>query len=55
MAQELWRRKAFLNKKNYENLAFWQSESHEIDFVMDGTEFYEVKLGQASALYIYSS
>lgn len=49
VCQELWRREA-LEGKNPEELGFWQSKEHEIDFVTSGEEFYEVKLGRAEPL-----
>lgn len=49
ICQELWRRSA-LEGRNPEELGFWQSKDHEIDFVTPEEEFFEVKLGQAGPL-----
>ncbi len=50
VAQELWRRRVLTGKSEPEAIGFWQSSHHEIDFVVDQEEFFEVKLGQSSAL-----
>ncbi|MBI1861273.1 MAG: ATP-binding protein [Deltaproteobacteria bacterium] len=38
VAQELWRRRIFLGKAEPEALAFWQSKTHEIDYVVAGAK-----------------
>ena len=50
VAQELWRRRIFMNRDEPERLSFWRSKNHEIDYVVDGDDFYEVKVGKATAL-----
>lgn len=50
VAQELWRRQVWNRCPNPEAIGSWQSKNHEIDFVVNGEEFFEVKLGQASLL-----
>ena len=45
-AQEILRRAAISNKW-HDELAFWQSKEHEIDFVIDNKIFLEIKSGQA--------
>lgn len=49
ICQELWRR-ASLEGLNPEELGFWQSKEHEIDFVTPTQEFFEVKLGATGPL-----
>ncbi len=49
VAQELWRRAAIRGDEFPEVLSFWQSDSHEIDFV-DGDRLIEVKRGAASPM-----
>jgi predicted AAA+ superfamily ATPase len=48
VAQELWRRKALRGDDFPEVMSFWQSDNHEIDFVVDGSRFIEVKRGKVS-------
>lgn len=49
VAQEIWRKLCIKNPENMpEYLYFWQSEQHEIDFVLPEYQLYlEVKAGQA--------
>lgn len=49
VCQELWRRVA-REGGNPEELGFWQSKEHEIDFVTIHEEFFEVKLGRTGPL-----
>ncbi|HAK94637.1 MAG TPA: ATPase [Planctomycetes bacterium] len=49
VAQELWRRNARAGVEVPEQLLFWSSGKHEIDFVTGEDSFIEVKRGQASA------
>jgi len=48
VAQEIWRRAAIKGLDLPEELAFWQSKSHELDFVLDRSTFVEVKIGSAT-------
>lgn len=53
VAQELWRRAALRGDEMPEELRFWQSKTHEIDFVRPdaaGDEWIEVKTGRAGPL-----
>jgi predicted AAA+ superfamily ATPase len=50
VAQELWRRAAIRGDKTAEIIPFWQSDKHEIDFIVNSDEFIEVKSGPASPL-----
>ena len=50
VAQELWRRAAIEGKENPENMAYWRSHEHEIDFVVGEDTFLEVKRGVTSPL-----
>jgi predicted AAA+ superfamily ATPase len=50
VAQELFRRAAIRGEPDPERLPYWQGGGHEIDFVVRGETFIEVKRGQASAL-----
>ena len=50
VAQEIWRRRAKKGSELPEVLSFWQSKEHEIDFVLDDSEFLEVKSGASSPL-----
>lgn len=50
VAQELVRRNSIQGEHILEPLAFWQNKDHEIDFVMPGKEYIEVKRGQSSVL-----
>ena len=49
-AQEIWRRRARRGDELPEVMSFWQSKEHEIDFVLGGSEFLEVKSGASSPL-----
>ena len=48
VAQELWRRRAIAGVEVPEELHFWQSKEHELDFVLSPSEFLEVKHGRTS-------
>jgi hypothetical protein len=50
VAQDLRRRNALTGAEIPEQLHFWPSGEHEIDFVVGRDSFLEVKRGQASAL-----
>lgn len=50
IAQEIFRRSAIQGEHILEPLSFWQSQNHEIDFVLNSQEFVEVKLGKSSPL-----
>jgi predicted AAA+ superfamily ATPase len=50
VAQELWRRNARAGTEIPEQLLFWSSKEHEIDFVAGQEAYVEVKRGQSSAL-----
>ncbi|MBI2607178.1 MAG: ATP-binding protein [Deltaproteobacteria bacterium] len=56
VAQELWRRMNLNNQRQNkrqvwaEDLAYWASGEHEIDFVTPDGRFFEVKAGPASAM-----
>lgn len=51
VAQEIWRRACIYEKDIPEQLLFWQTKEHEIDFVVPNEEiFIEVKKGKASPL-----
>lgn len=50
VAQELFRRAALAGEPQPERLPFWQSATHELDFVADDRQFVEVKRGKATAL-----
>jgi predicted AAA+ superfamily ATPase len=50
VAQELWRRAALKGEEFPERMAFWQGGGHELDFVLSGSEFLEVKRGASSPL-----
>lgn len=50
IAQEIWRRGALEGQMEPENINFWQSKEHEIDFVTPDRKFIEVKKGKASPL-----
>jgi predicted AAA+ superfamily ATPase len=50
VAQELWRRRAIAGVEVPEELCFWQSKEHELDFVLAPGEFLEVKHGRTSPL-----
>ncbi len=49
VAQELRRQKCLRGEDFPELLSFWQSPSHEVDFVVDGRHMVEVKRGPANA------
>lgn len=48
VAQELWRRSALRGDESPEQLSFWQSRDHELDFMVRPDLFIEVKHGKAS-------
>ncbi|MBI3292727.1 MAG: ATP-binding protein [Elusimicrobia bacterium] len=50
IAQELWRRAARDGKDLPERLAFWSSNEHELDYVVQPDLFIEVKKGKTSPL-----
>jgi uncharacterized protein len=50
VAQELWRRSALRGDETPEQLSFWRSREHELDFVIRPDLFVEVKTGTASPL-----
>lgn len=50
VAQELWRRAAIEGREFPEIMAFWQSKQHEIDFVLPGQRYVEVKHGPSGAM-----
>ena len=50
VAQELWRRAARRGDDTPEELTFWHSREHELDFVVAPDEFLEVKLGKVSPI-----
>ena len=50
VAQELWRRAARAGAEVPEQMLFWQSKEHEIDFIADGTHLIEVKYGKVSPI-----
>lgn len=50
VAQECWRRAALRGDEIPEKMNFWQSASHEIDFVLSPTELLEVKRGKSGPL-----
>lgn len=49
VAQELWRRFCIQSSEMPDNLLFWQSKDHEIDFILPNEDrFIEVKVGSNS-------
>jgi predicted AAA+ superfamily ATPase len=46
-AQELFSRTTFVNTEFPEHSNYWMNDSHEIDFILDPTNFLEIKAGQA--------
>ncbi len=50
VAQEIWRRSVLKQDPNPEAMGFWQSKSHEIDFVTPNQQWIEVKRGRAGPL-----
>jgi predicted AAA+ superfamily ATPase len=46
VAQELWRRDAIQGKEMPEMQVFWQGGNHELDFVLEGNQYLEVKRGK---------
>jgi predicted AAA+ superfamily ATPase len=50
VAQELWRRAAIRGDESPEQLAFWQSEGHEVDFIGPPDSAIEVKLGRTGPM-----
>jgi predicted AAA+ superfamily ATPase len=50
VAQELWRRAAIRGDESPEQMAYWRSSDHEIDFVVNKESFIEVKRGACSPM-----
>ena len=50
VAQELFRRRCIAGEELPEQLLFWQSREHEIDFLVEPGHYLEVKRGPASAM-----
>ena len=50
VAQELWRQAAIQGEEIPENMNYWKTSSHEIDFVHQRNIFIEVKRGKSSPL-----
>jgi predicted AAA+ superfamily ATPase len=50
VAQELWRRAAISGVEFPEEMAHWQREKHEIDFVIHNELFLEVKAGRTTPI-----
>lgn len=50
IAQELLRRASIKGENILSPLSFWQSKEHEVDFVVSGDEFLEIKKGACSPL-----
>ncbi len=50
VAQECWRRAALIGMEMPEKMGFWQSDRHEIDFVIAPDQFIEVKRGRSGPL-----
>ncbi len=50
VAQELWRQAALTGVEFPEEMSHWQSDKHEIDFVIDGKRFLEVKSGRTTPI-----
>jgi len=50
VAQELCRRAAIRGEEFPEQMIFWQSKEHELDFVLGKDNFIEVKRGKTSPL-----
>ena len=50
VAQELWRRAAIRGEEIPEEMAHWQSDQHETDFVLDAGHYLEVKVGKTTPL-----
>ena len=50
VAQELWRQSVIQGEEIPENMNYWQTSSHEIDFIYQGKSFIEVKRGKSSPL-----
>lgn len=50
VAQELFRRAALRGDSDPERVPYWQAGGRELDFVLRGDEYIEVKRGRASAL-----
>lgn len=48
VAQELWRRRILKGIELNEELMFWKSDNHELDFVDENGDFVEVKAGPSS-------
>lgn len=50
VAQELWRRAAIRGEEIPEELPYWKSAQHELDFVLGPNQYLEVKRGRVSPL-----
>lgn len=50
VAQELWRRAAVRGEEDLDQMLFWQSDEHEIDFVVAQDQLLEVKLSASSPI-----
>ena len=50
VAQELWRQSAIQGEEIPENMNYWNTSSHEIDFIYHDRSFIEVKRGKSSPL-----
>jgi len=50
VAQELWRRKAIAGDPMPEELAYWRSDDHELDYVRAPDDFLEVKQGRTGPM-----
>lgn len=50
VAQEIWRRAALRGEESPEELLFWASKEHEVDYVVRPSLLVEVKRGGASAM-----
>ena len=50
VSQECWRRAALQGDEIPERSSFWQTDKHELDFVLSPNEFIEVKRGRAGPL-----
>lgn len=50
LAQEIWRRRALRGEPTPEQLAYWQTGDHELDYVVRPDLLFECKRGSSSAL-----
>lgn len=57
VAQEIWRRQLLeaqsTSVRNYNDLFYWSSKEHEIDFITSNEKFYEVKAGTTTPKEFY--